>query len=63
MSEQRNFDELFRSLDRAIESNADLVPSILASISALAHKSPFADLHDPQLVRQMLDDPNHEWTV
>lgn len=59
----KNFDELFRSLDRAIESNADLVPSILTSISALAHKSPFADLHDPQLVRNMLDDPDHEWTV
>jgi hypothetical protein len=59
----KNFDELFRSLDLAIESNADLVPHILASISALAHKSPFADLHDPQLVRQMLDDPDHEWTV
>lgn len=59
----KNFDELFRSLDRAIESNTELVPSILASISALAHKSPFADLHDPQLMRQMLDDPDHEWTV
>ncbi len=59
----KNFEELFRSLDRAIESNAELVPHILASISALAHKSPFADLHDPQLVRQMLEDPDHEWTV
>jgi|SRR4051794_13248270 len=59
----RTFDQLFDRLDKALAGNPELVPSILASISALAHKSPFADLHDPQLLRRMLEDPDHEWTV
>lgn len=60
---QRLFDDLFRQLDQAMSGNPAAVPTILATISTLAHKSPFADLHDPIALRQKLDDPDAEWTV
>ncbi|MGQ0631972.1 MAG: hypothetical protein ACT4P1_13115 [Sporichthyaceae bacterium] len=60
---ERVFDNLFRQLDQAMSGNPEAVPTILASISTMAHKSPFADLHDPVALRQKLDDPNAEWTV
>jgi hypothetical protein len=60
---EMNFTELFRALDRALASDSASVASVLASITALAAKSPFADLVDIDLVKQNLADPNYLWTA
>jgi hypothetical protein len=60
---QRAFHELFRALDRAMDADPAAVASILGSITALAAKSPFADLADIDLVKSNLADPDHEWAV
>ncbi len=51
------------ALDRAMSSGSGDVGAILTSITALAAKSPFADLHDIELVKASLADPDHEWQV
>ncbi len=57
------FAHLFETLDRALAmGSADLGP-ILGAITALAAKSPFADLHDIEMVKESLADPDHEWVV
>lgn len=59
----RTFQQLFASLDRAmIDGSVDVGP-ILAAITTLAAKSPFADLHDINFVQSALSDPDHEWEV
>ena len=60
---EKNFEQLFARLDDALANNADAVVVILSSITTLALKSPFADLHDPIALRQKLDDPEAEWEV
>jgi hypothetical protein len=60
---EKNFEELFASLDHALANNFEAVGMILSSITTLALKSPFADLHDPVALRQKLDDPTAEWEV
>ena len=59
---RKNFKELFDSLDKAMQNGGD-VASILGAITTLAASSPFKDLHDIELVRRNLADPDHEWTV
>lgn len=59
---QKNFAELFAALDKAMQSGGD-VALVLGSITTLAASSPFKDLHDIDLVRKNLADPDHEWTV
>jgi hypothetical protein len=60
---EKNFEELFARLDEALANDSEAVGLILSSISTLALKSPFADLHDPVALRQKLDDPTVEWEV
>jgi hypothetical protein len=60
---EKNFDQLFARLDDALANKPEAVGMILSSITALALKSPFADLHDPVALRQKLDDPAAEWPV
>ncbi len=60
---ESNFKELFRALDTALTETPDQVAVVLGSITALAAKSPFADLSDLDLVKQHLDDPEHEWSA
>lgn len=60
---EKNFEELFARLDVALANKPDAVGVILSSITTLALKSPFADLHDPVALRQKLDDPAAEWEV
>lgn len=60
---ERNFEELFARLDKALSTNAESIGVILSSITALALKSPFADLHDPVALRKKLDDRAAEWAV
>lgn len=60
---EKNFEELFTRLDDALANAPDAVGVILSSITTLALKSPFADLHDPVVLRQKLDDPSAEWEV
>lgn len=55
-----NFRRLCDSLDELISNGGD-ISLILTSITALAAKSPFADLHDFDLVQERLADPTHEW--
>lgn len=57
-----NFKELFNSLDRAMQDGGD-VAMILGAITTLAASSPFKDLHDVELVRKNLANPDHEWPV
>lgn len=59
---QKNFRELFGALDRAMQKGED-VSQILGAITTLAASSPFRDLHDIELVRKNLAEPDHEWTV
>ncbi|MHA7862092.1 hypothetical protein ACX1DX_12065 [Tessaracoccus sp. Y36] len=59
---QRNFEELFAALDKAMETGGD-VGSVLGAITTLAASGPFKDLHDIELVRRNLSDPDHVWTV
>ena len=59
---QKNFAELFAALDKAMQSGGD-VALVLGAITTLAASSPFKDLHDIDLVRRNLADPDHEWTV
>ena len=59
---QKNFADLFAALDTAMQSGGD-VAMILGAITTLAASSPFKDLHDIDLVRKNLADPDHEWTV
>jgi hypothetical protein len=54
---------LFAHLDDALANNFEAVGIIHSSITTLALKSPFADLHDPVALRQKLDDPTAEWEV
>lgn len=60
---EQNFEALFARLDEALASSPEAVGAILSSITTLALKSPFADLHDPVALRQKLDDPGAEWAV
>ncbi len=60
---ERNFAELFQALDKAMTSGPGDVAHILGAITTLAAKSPFADLHDIELVKNSLNDPHHEWRV
>ena len=60
---EQTFAELFRALERAMSSDSASVASVLGSITALAAKSPFADLCDIDLVKQNLADPNYLWTA
>lgn len=60
---ERAFNELFRALDRAMDTDAASVAAVLGSITALARKSPFDDLGDLDLVKQNLADPNYVWTA
>lgn len=60
---ERAFNELFRALDRAMDSEPSAVAGILGSITTLAAKSPFADLVDIDLVKTNLANPGHEWEV
>ena len=60
---EKNFEVLFARLDDALANNFEAVGMILSSITTLALKSPFADLHDPVALRQKLDDPTAEWEV
>lgn len=60
---ERNFAELFRALERALDADSGNVATILGSITALAAKSPFADLSDIELVKNNLADPDHIWAV
>jgi hypothetical protein len=60
---ERAFNELFRALDRAMDSDPTAVAGILGSITTLAARSPFADLVDIDLVKSNLADPDHEWAV
>ncbi len=59
---RKNFQELFDALDKAMQNGGD-VALVLGAITALAASSPFRDLHDVELVRKNLADPDHEWTV
>ncbi len=58
-----NFRQLFAALDRALDEGSGDAGSILAAITTLAAKSPFADLHDISFVQAALTDPDHEWEV
>lgn len=60
---ERAFNELFRALDRAMTDDPASVAAVLGSITALAAKSPFADLVDIDLVKTNLANPDHEWAV
>ena len=60
---ERNFAELFQALDKAMSEDVGDVAHILGAITTLAAKSPFNDLHDIELVKESLNDPDHEWTV
>jgi len=60
---ESTFEQLFRALDVALQQGPEQVGLVLGSITALAAKSPFADLTDLDLVKQHLQDPDHEWTV
>lgn len=56
-----NFDALFARLDVALANDSDSAATILSSITALAMKSPFADLRDPDLLRKKFEDDDTEW--
>ena len=60
---ERNFTQLFTTLDTMITTGAGDIAPVLASITTLALKSPFADLHDPAKLRSKLADPDAEWEV
>ena len=60
---ERAFTELFRALDHAMANDPTSVAAVLGSITALAAKSPFADLVDIDLVKTNLANPDHEWAV
>lgn len=57
------FEALFERLDQAMTHDPTAVGDILGSITALAIKSPFADLRDPVALRAKLDDDDSEWEV
>lgn len=57
------FDRLFDALDTAMREDPAQVGTILSSITALAMKSPFADLSNIDLIKERLQDPNHVWEV
>lgn len=58
-----NFEALFARLDVALANDSDAAATILSSITALAMKSPFADLRDPDLLRKKFGDDGAEWPV
>ncbi len=59
-----NFDALFTRLEAACTAgNSADIATILGAITALAAKSPFADLHDLDLVKANLGDADYEWVV
>ena len=60
---KRTFAELFPLLDKAMASGSEDVAHVLGAITTLAAKSPFNDLHDIGLVKNALNDPDHEWPV
>lgn len=60
---EKNFEALFARLDEALLSSPEAVGTILSSITTLALKSPFADLHDPVALKEKLNDPDAEWSV
>ncbi|MCK5929052.1 MAG: hypothetical protein KAG80_12730 [Nocardioides sp.] len=57
------FERLFDRLDQALSHDPSSAGEILGSITALALKSPFADLRDPVAVRAKLADSDAEWEV
>ncbi|WP_062381180.1 hypothetical protein [Demequina pelophila] len=60
---EKNFENLFAALDKAMTDGGGNVAEILGSITTLAAASPFKDLHDPVQVRAALDDPDKVWDV
>jgi hypothetical protein len=58
-----NFRRLFDLLDKAIADRSDKVSELLGAITALAIKSPFADLKDVDAAARALKDPDHEWEI
>lgn len=60
---ERNFAELFQALEKAMSDDTGDVAHILGAITTLAAKSPFNELHDIELVKNALNNPDHEWTV
>lgn len=60
---EHNFNGLFARLDQALATDSSAVASILSSMTTLALKSPFADLHDPVALRTKLEDLEAEWQV
>lgn len=57
------FSRLFDALDRELAKGSTDLGPILGAITTLAAKSPFADLHDIELVKASLANPDHEWVV
>ena len=60
---ETNFRALFAALDSALGDSTTDVAAILNAITVLAAKSPFNDLHDIDLIKQRLADPDEEWEV
>lgn len=61
---QANFTSLFGQLEAACAGGrSDEIALLLGAITTLASKSPFADLHDLDLLKGHLADDQYEWTV
>lgn len=60
---KENFEKLFTALDDAMRNDRAAVADLLGAITALAVKSPFADLTDAPSVVARLNDKGSEWTV
>jgi O-glycosyl hydrolase len=55
---------LFAQLDTAMENgDSQAVHEVLRGIVDIAQSSPIAELGDLSLVRQALDDPDHDWDL
>jgi hypothetical protein len=61
---RQNFDEIFRLMDIALQSNDHQSLAILChNMVEVAKISPFKDLQDLRQVQSKLKDPNHEWEI
>lgn len=60
---RHNFNRLFDALETAIATGQADVSPILESITALASKSPFADLQDAETLAALFKTGNHVMTV
>jgi hypothetical protein len=60
---RQNFRDLFAALDRAMSTDPSKVSEILAAVTTLALKNPFADLADAETVTANLHAKDYTWQV